>query len=157
MFTHKPAGLRRRLVVWAVGLVLSAVATTSAQTLSVSGSPGRLRIHLATAGSPPTPASDATTTYTVKAKKATQPRKITAQINSNMPAGLTLTVTFTPVTGATGLGAITLTTTAQDVVTNIANTTNRSAAITYLFSATSAAALVATGTRNVTLTLIAAP
>ncbi len=159
MDPHQPAGSLRRLVVcaWAVGLVLSAVATSRAQTFTVSGAPGALHITSAVAGSPPTSVTNAGTTYTTKAKRATQPQKVTARINTNMPTGTTLTITLTPVTGSVGDGAVTLSTTTQDVLSNITTTTNRTGAITYVFSATSAAGVIASTTRTVTFTILAGP
>ncbi|MFI5228692.1 MAG: hypothetical protein ACHQWU_06470 [Gemmatimonadales bacterium] len=159
MHTHKPAASSRRLVAvaWVIGLVLSAVSTTGAQTLSVSGSPAALKITAAVAGSPPNAAVNAATTYTVKARRANQPRKITAQLDSPMPGGTTLMIDLTPVTTSTGAGPVNLTTAAQDLVVNITNTTNRTGAISYTFSATTAAGVVPSSTRTVTFTLLASP
>lgn len=159
MRTHKPAAVRRRLVAcaWVIGLGLSAVSTTGAQTLSVSASPAALRITAAAAGSPPNAAVNSATTYTVKAKKANQPRKITAQLDAAMPSGTTLTINLAPVTGATSAGPVNLSTTAQDLVGNIANTSNLTGAITYTFNASSAAGVIPSSIRTVTFTLVAFP
>jgi hypothetical protein len=159
MRTHKPAAGSRRLVAvaWVIGLALSAVSTTGAQTLSVSGSPAALKITTAVAGSPPNAAVNTATTYTVKAKKANQPRKITAQLNTLMPGGTTLTIDLTPVGTSTGMGPVNLTTAAQDLVVDITNTSNKTGAISYTFSATSAAGVIPSSTRTVTFTLLASP
>ncbi|HEY5060148.1 MAG TPA: hypothetical protein VII52_01370, partial [Gemmatimonadaceae bacterium] len=107
----------------ATALLPGAVA---AQALSVTGTPGALKVTAAVAGSAPTsPAPDASTTYTVKTKKAA-PMKITAQLTSAMPAGVTLKLALTPIAGATGVPAVTLSVAAQAVLDNITNNTNKS-------------------------------
>jgi hypothetical protein len=142
---------------WAALFVAIAANGAAAQTLTISGPVSApLRITTATAGSAPTPRSDNTTTYTVKAKNA-QPRKITAAINSAMPAGTTLQLGLTAVTGSVGVAPVTLSTTAQTVLTNITTTVNRTGAITYTFTATSAAGVITSSTRIVTFTLVAYP
>jgi hypothetical protein len=159
MRTHKPAAGSRRLVAcaWVIGLALSAVSTTGAQTLSVSGSPAALKITTASAGSPPNAAVNTATTYTVTAKNKNQARKITAQLNAAMPAGTTLTIDLNPVNNSTSAGPVDLTTTAQDLGIDITNTANLTAAITYTFSASSAAGVVPSSFRVVTFTLVAFP
>jgi hypothetical protein len=123
----------------------------AAQTISVSGSPSALRITTAAAGSPPTAVSNSATTYSVT--NVLLPRKITAKLNSDMPVGVTLTITLAAPPGATSLGAVTLTTTAQDVVQNIGLGTFSNLAITYQLSATTAAGVVASASKTVTLTV----
>lgn len=126
-----------------------------AQTLKVSGSPTAMKITTAVAGAAPTAATNAVTTYTVKTLLGA--KKITAQLNSNMPAGMTLQVQFAAVPGATSAGVVALSTTALAVVNNITNIINKTASITYTVSATPAAGVVASTTRRVTLTLAAFP
>lgn len=126
-----------------------------AQFLSASGSPAKMTVQAATAGFAPTPVTDASTTYTVFTNGSGH-HKITAQINSAMPAGVTLDVTLAAPAGASSAGAVTLGTTPHDVVTGIPNTfTTR--AITYQLTATAAAGVVSTQSRIVTLTLVATP
>jgi hypothetical protein len=131
-------------------LVLAARA--AAQTISVSGNPSALRITTAIAGSPPTAVSNNATTYSVT-NLLVLPKKITAQLNSDMPAGVTLKITLAAPAGATSLGPVTLTTTAQDVVQNIGVGTFSNLTITYQLSATTAAGVVAAASKTVTLTL----
>ncbi len=159
MNTHKPAAGQRRLVVcaWSVGLVLFVGSSIGAQSLSVSGSPSALKVTAAVAGSPPTPVNNSATTYTAKAKKANQPQKIVAHLNTGMPAGTTLSITLVALPGATSAGAVALTTVDQMLVTNITNTTNKTAGIAYTFSATSAAGVVTSSSKTITFTILAAP
>ena len=159
MNTHKPAAGQRRLVVcaWSAGLVLFVSSSIGAQSLSVSGSPAALKVTTAVAGSPPTAVSNAATTYTAKAKKATQPQKIVAHLNTAMPTGTTLSINLVALPAATSAGAVALTTVDQMLVTNITNTTNKTAGITYTFSATSAAGVVASSSKTITFTILAAP
>lgn len=153
MFT--PASMRRtvRIVVLAALAVSARVA--GAQFLSVSGNPAPLRVQTATAGSLPLPVADNSTTYTV-INFSFQTRKIIAQINQPMPAGVTLTANLAAPGGATSLGPVALTTTPRDVVTGIGFAiTSRS--IAYQLSATLAAGVVPVQTRTVTLTIVASP
>jgi hypothetical protein len=125
-------------------------------SMSVSGNPGSLTITTAVAGSDPTSVSNSSTTYTTIKIKSNKPQKITAQIGSNMPANVTLTITLAaPAGSGTSVGPVALDITARNVVTNI--TGNYTAAITYLLSATPAAGVIATQTRVVTFTLSAWP
>jgi hypothetical protein len=112
-------------------------------------------VNAAIAGATPQPDTDASTSYTVFAfGRGTQ--KITAQLNSPMPGGVTLQVSVQAPGGASSPGYVTLTTAAHDVVTGIGTAfTTRS--ITYQLSATLAAGVVPRQTRTVTLTLTAAP
>lgn len=114
-----------------------------------------MRINTAVAGSQPTSVTNAVTTYNVRVNK-TSNKKITAGLNTNMPANVTLTVTLSAPPGATSLGAITLTTTAQDAVVNITNV-NVTQSITYQLSATVAAGVIPSSTRTVTFTLLDYP
>ncbi len=147
----------RWLVLWVTVLLPFGGRTVGAQTLSVSGNPGLLRISAAVAGSEPTSVSNATSTYTVTTPSPNRTYKITAQLDANMPAGVTLTGTFAAPNRATSLGAIALDVTARDVVTGIPKNTNSTQAITYQLTATVAAGVVPTSTRLVTLTVIRFP
>jgi hypothetical protein len=126
-----------------------------AQLLSVSGSPGTMKVSTATAGAGLTPVSDASTKYTIF-ESGTGHHEITAEINTAMPAGVTLTVDLAAPSGATSVGPVALGIAAHPVVTNISTgfSTN---AITYQLSATPAAGVVPSQTRTVTFTLVATP
>jgi hypothetical protein len=140
---------------WVATMLLPGI--VAAQVLSVTGTPGALKVTAAVAGSAPTsPAPDASTTYTVKTKKGA-PMQITAQLTSAMPAGVTLNIALTPVTGATGVGTVPLSVAGQAVLDNITNNANESSTITYSISATAAAGVVTSQVRTVLFTLAAFP
>ncbi len=119
--------------------------------ISVSGSPS-LVVNTATAGSALTSAS-ASGTYAVTTNGTG--RKITASLDSNMPSGVALTVSLGAPTGATSAGTVTLSTTAQDVVTGITTVNESGLSIGYGLSATVAAGVVPAGNKTVTYTITA--
>lgn len=146
---------------WRVAVAVMALSISarvlSGQSLSVSGSPADMAVNTAVAGSPPTAVSNATTTYTIGTHNAAN--GVTAQLNTAMPAGVTLTMTMAACGGGTSYGAIVLSATPQNMVHGIKTSGNGTctAAITYQVSATVAAGVVAIQTRTVTLTEIALP
>jgi hypothetical protein len=160
MDTRWPATLIRRLAgpLAALGLALLAAKPAASQpTLTFpAGSPALMRINAAVAGSAPTPRTNNSTTYRTRTT-AGNPKKITAQLSGNMPAGVTLTINLTAIAGAVAVGTVTLNNTAQTVLNNITNTTNQTGAITYTLSATAAAGVMTSATRTVTFTLVAYP
>ena len=117
--------------------------------ISVAGSPS-LTINTATAGSNPTQAS-AAATWAVTTNQTGA--KITASINSAMPAGLTLQVNLSAPTGGSSAGATALSTTAADVVTGITKLAESGIAIGYTLDATPAAGVIASTSRTVTYTI----
>ncbi len=119
--------------------------------IAFSGSPS-LVITSSTAGSAPT-AATASGTYAVTTNEVD--RKITAQIELAMPAGVSLSTTLAAPSGGTSAGAVTLGITAQDVVTGISTVDVSGLSVTYTLSATSAAGVVPAGTRIVTYTITA--
>jgi hypothetical protein len=123
--------------------------------MSVSGNPAAMNITTATPGSAPTPVTDASTSYALTTNETN--KKIVANIDANMPAGLTLQVNLQAVTGATSAGNVALTTTAADVVNNVNTVAQSGRTITYTLSATTAAGVVSSSTRTVTLTVVAGP
>jgi hypothetical protein len=127
-----------------------------AQTLGVSGSPAPMTISGAIAGSQPATLTNNGTTYSVSALPIL-PKKVTAQINTNMPAGVTLTVLLVAPAGATSAGRVALDIVARDVVTNITNVLPQGRTIEYQLSATVSAGVISTSTRTVTLTLVNYP
>lgn len=138
-------------------LLVSSSRAVVAQTIGVSGNPGALVVNSAVAGSEPTTVSNGTTTYTVVTPAANRTYAITAQLNSPMPAGTTLTVTLAAPAGATSVGPVSLDMTARNVVTGVGRNVNATRSITYQFSATVAAGVIPTSTRTVTLTVIRFP
>jgi hypothetical protein len=124
----------------------------AAQVFNVSsGSAGTLTVNTAVAGSQPASKTVSSTTYSLLTFGRT---RITARLNSPMPPGTTLYLTLAAPSGATNHGPVVLTTTAQDLVTNIPFLTSKSGlSITYEFEATAAAGVVPMQTRTITLTL----
>jgi hypothetical protein len=148
-----PAG-SRLVSLCAVAILLTMGRVATAQTLSVSGNPGLLRVSTAVAGSQPTPVANNTTTYTVTTPAPNRTYKIVARLSTPMPAGITVTATFAAPTGATSLGAVALTNVDQDVVINIPRNTNSTLSITYSLSPNASGGVIALNSRTVTLTLV---
>jgi predicted aspartyl protease len=132
-----------------------AVAAKAQAQFFVSGSPAQMTVSAAAAGSAPTAVTNATTTYFQLSTPSSGHFAITASINTAMPAGVTLKVALAASKG-TSLGAVALTTTAQNVVTTITGSM-LSQSITYTLSATAAAGVVAVQSKTVTFTLISTP
>jgi len=146
-------------------LALAALpATTAEQTLSyqveaineltVSGSPEPLIINTATAGSEPTSVTDASTTYAITTNGGNNSRKITAQLDSDMPNDLTLCITLSGPTGADAPPTdVILTTTPVDVVICINSVAQNGLTITYTLSAAATVGVVNPAIKTVTLTI----
>jgi len=149
----------------AVGMVVSAGAiaadsaeqtvtyeVTAINEISVSGNPNALTISTATAGSEPDAATDASSSYAITTNGSN--KKITAALGTDMPAGVTLSLTATAPTVGTSGGKMELSTTAADVVTAIAQVADGDGnTLTYELAATVAAGVVASATKTVTLTI----
>ena len=150
--------MSRALRVLAVAALLPLCSRAAfAQTLAVSGNPGLLRVSVATAGSEPLAVSNATTTYTVTTPNPNRPHNITAQLNANMPIGITLSATLAAPPGATSVGPVALDVTPRDVVLGIPRRANSTHGITYTLAATVQAGVVPLSSRTVTLTIVQAP
>ena len=125
-----------------------------ADDITASGNPGPLIISSATAGSALIPVSDATTTYNIDITTGTM--KITGEISSAMPANTALRVILAAPTGATSVGMVTLSATAQDLVTGIANLTNQNGlGISYELDASVSAGVVSSAAKTVIFTIAA--
>jgi hypothetical protein len=146
----------------AMALMVGATSVASAQVnqtvtfqvnavnqIAFSGSPSLL-INSATAGSDPTSATAAASWAVTTNQTAA---KVTASINSAMPAGLTLKVDLTAPTGGSSAGATTLGTTAVDVITGITKLAEGSLGVSYSLDATAAAGVQSSTTRTVTYTI----
>lgn len=127
-----------------------------AQTITVSDNPGTLTITSAVAGQDLTLVTNSSTTYKVGTLLRTA--KITAELSTALPTGVTLRITLAAPSGATSEGPVTLTTVPQDVVTNVpAGLTMLLVAglsITYELSSTLGAGVVALTSRAVTLRVV---
>lgn len=119
--------------------------------ISVAGSPS-LVVNSATAGNALNSAT-AGGTYAITTNGTN--RKITASIDTNMPSGVTLTVSLGAPTGASSAGTVTLSTTAQDVVTGITTVNESGLSIGYGLSASITAGVVAAANKTVTYTITA--
>ena len=117
--------------------------------IAFTGSPS-LVINTATAGSGPANAT-ATASWAVTTNQSGA--KITGSLNSNMPAGLTLSVDLAAPAGASSAGAQGLSTVAVDLVTSITQLAQGALSVGYTLSATPAAGVVASTTRTVTYTI----
>jgi hypothetical protein len=122
--------------------------------IAVSGNPGALTISTATAGNPPDPVTDASTTYALTTNQTGQ--KITAATDVAMPSGVTLKLAMAAPAGATSAGATALSASAADVVTGISTLNQSALSITYTLSATCAAGSMSAASRTVTLTITSA-
>jgi hypothetical protein len=149
------------LILGAGGIAMASETATQTVTyeveaineLSVSGNPGALTVNAAVAGAAPTAVSDTTSSYDITTNE--EARKITGAIDTDMPAGVTLTANLTAPTGGTSAGAVALTTIAADFVTGISTLNETAKVITYGLSATSAAGVVTSATKTVTFTIAA--
>lgn len=130
------------------------IAVNAISQIAVTGGAQSLSVSTATAGGAPTDAT-ASVTWAITTNQMDQ--KITAQINSAMPANVSLSAELAAPGSATSAGAVALTTTAQDVVNNIDTAEASGLALTYTLSATTAAGVVASTTRTVTYTITAGP
>jgi DNA-binding response OmpR family regulator len=145
-------------------LMLFAAATAGAQStatqsvsyqvdainqIAVTGTPS-LVVNTAVAGSAPTSATSTGSTWAVTTNQTGA--KITASINSNMPAGVTLSATLGAPAGASSAGIKALTTVPVDMVTGITKLAASGLAIDYQLDATAAAG-PQSGTRTVTYTI----
>ncbi|MEX2178910.1 MAG: hypothetical protein WD801_09385 [Gemmatimonadaceae bacterium] len=117
--------------------------------IAFAGSPS-ISITTAVAGSAPT-AEQASGTWAVTTNGTSM--KITAQINSAMPAGLTLTANLAAPTGGSSAGATTLSTTAADVVTAISGKAESGLNVTYELTAALSSGVVSSQSRTVTYTI----
>jgi hypothetical protein len=151
---------RRFTVTLCAFVLLLAGRTTVAHAqftiLTVSGSPAAFTVSAAVAGSQPTALSSALT-YFIKSKHPAGAQKISAQLDSPMPAGTTLTLQMVPPSGATSLGAVSLDATVRDIIVNIDKENGSTYGMTYTFSATVAAGVVPSQSRTVTLTMSSYP
>ena len=154
--------VRRSSVAMLVSAILLAgcAETAGAQVLTaltVSGPPAPFVVSGAVAGSEPIPITNSVTTYYVKDKKPAGTRRISAALDSPMPPGTTLTIQLVPSAGATSLGAVSMDMTDRSLVVGIYKDNGSTLGITYVFTATVAAGVVTSQSRNVTFTLTDLP
>ncbi len=132
-------------------LILPTRVLEALATIAIVGNPSTLTINIATAGQQPNNATNNATTYNVSASTTST---ITGKISANMPANVTLKVQLQSPLGGTSAGLVSMNTTAQTLVSNVASiTTVFGLQITYQLSATVAAAQVTAATKTLTLTI----
>lgn len=124
---------------------------TAINELSISGNPGNLVVNTAVAGSQPTDATEATTTYNITTNGTN--KKITAQLDTAMPANTTLKVALTAPAVGSSAGEVTLSATAADLVTGVTQVIGSGLSIAYRLQATVAAGVVGAATKTVTFTI----
>lgn len=147
---------RLDLVLGTALLLLAGSGASAAQTLTVNPtSTGPLTISTAVAGQQPAAVSASGGTYTVSTPNRTTVTTITAQLSAPLPAGTTLSITLASPGGtAQSMGAVLLNTSPQAVVTTLpSKLNNKTAAITYSFTATTAAGVLALQSVSVVLAL----
>lgn len=121
--------------------------------MSVSNTAINLVVNTAVAGSAPTPATDAATTWAITTNQTGT--KVTGAINTAMPDGVTLSVQLANPTLATSAGPVALGITALDLVTGITKLNESGKVVTYKLSATSLAGVVLAASKTVTFTVVA--
>jgi len=122
--------------------------------LAISVASVTLTINSATAGSEPDDATDnSTATYALTTNAATDAKKITAAIDTNMPANVSLYLTLGAPTGGTSPGELLISATPADVVTAIEMVAESALSMTFRLSATVAAGVVTSASKTLTLTL----
>jgi len=112
-----------------------------------------LTVNTAVAGSQPTQVSQATT-YDITTNCSTNGKKLTAAINTAMPAGLTLSLNVAAPTGGSSTGTTTITNVAADVVTGIDAVAESDIAMTFYLNATAGAGVIGAASKTLTLTLV---
>ena len=131
------------------------IAVNAISQIAVTGGAQSLTISTATAGSGLNSASS-TVSWAVTTNQTNQ--KITASVNSALPAGVTLSVSLqAPTAGGMSTGPNALSTSAADVVTGISTVAEGGIPLTYTLSALPTAGVVASTTRTVTYTITAGP
>ena len=140
------AGTAEQIVTFTIG---------ASNEISVSGPPGLMEILAAEAGSVPEAVIDNNTTISYSTNSSN--KKITADIDLDMPTGVTLEAHIAAPGGAQGIsqGSKPLSVTASDLVTGISKAAVQDETITYTLSATTTADPIENETRTVTFTLTA--
>lgn len=145
----------RRFLVIALGLLIAAGDAAAQDAIQVSSSLPHLNMQTVVAGREPVAVADSASTYSVSSSTILQ--KITARLDAALPAGMALAVRLDAPAGATSLGMVTLTTTAQDVVTNLPVGSSSGHRITYRFTSTLGAGVKAASSTSITFTITPGP
>jgi len=123
--------------------------------ISVSGNPGLLEILAPNAGETPEAVQDATTSVSYSTNSSN--KKITGELDADMPTGVTLELHVDSPGGAGGLsqGYKVLTIVSKDLVNGISKASVADATLTYILSADITAETIENEPRTVTLTMTA--
>jgi len=122
--------------------------------LDISAASVTLTISTATAGSQPDDVTDnSTATYALTTNGGTDAKKITAAIDTAMPADTHLYLTLAAPTGGTSAGEQEITDSAVDLVTAIDSVAESGLQMTFRLSALVTANIVAAASKTLTLTL----
>jgi predicted transcriptional regulator len=126
---------------------------TAINEVSIDEASVTLTVSTATAGSQPDQAED-TAHYDITTNCATNAKKLTAAINTDMPSGLTLRCYVSAPTGGSTAGAVILSSTVVDTVTGIDAVAETNNWISFTLDATPAAGVVSSASKTCTLTLV---
>jgi hypothetical protein len=112
-------------------------------TLAISGAPA--------GGNPAT--ATATTNYDITTNGGTDSKKLTAALDTDMPADVTLSMNVAGPADGISAGPSTITSSPSDVVTMIDSVAQSNIPMEFQLSATISAGMVSSGSRTLTLTL----
>ena len=140
-----PRSAKAQLATQTVGFAVNAI-----NVIAFTGSPS-MTIITALAGSNPTTVTNATARWAVTTNQTGA--KITASIPTNVPTGLTLSVSLQAPTGGVSLGFKALTTATVDLVTGVTKRNQINRTVSYRLAATPAGGVIASTTRVVTYTI----
>jgi hypothetical protein len=118
---------------------------------SITSTAVTLTVTTATAGNDPDPVSDASSVWAITTNQTNA--KISANIPTDMPAGVTLAVLLGQPAGATSTSKNLASGAAQDLVTGITKLKATGLTVTYTLSATAAAGVIPADSRVVTYTM----
>jgi hypothetical protein len=120
--------------------------------INIDGSSVTLTVSGAAAGQSPATAT-AATTYDITTNGGSDSKKLTAAIDTDMPADATLILDVTGPANGISEGPCTITSSPADVVTMIGSVAQSDIAMDFQLSAAPAAGAVSSGSRTLTLTL----
>jgi len=130
--------------------------SAQAGTLALTVPPGSLTVSTATPGSQPTANGDNQARYTVNVTSGRM--KISGQLDSPLPAGVTLSVQLAAPAGSTSLGSVALNSSStQDLVRFISPGQTTGLQVTFVLTASVSAGAVNYSSIGIVLTLAAAP
>ena len=142
------------LALLTTAFVLLSGVDARAQAVDIAGNVGVTVGSVISVGGGLAPDSD-TTTYSVFNTQGS--KKLVGRLSSAMPTNTTLTIQLAAPSGAVSRGAVTLTTSEQELVTGITAVAQTGLSITVTLSATVSAGVIGTSSKTLILTLVDAP